>query len=112
MLDYKPETPAAHAPKLTGAERVEMGGAEVAGTITEEQFLAEASRCYSCGSCFGCEQCSMFCTPGCFTKLEEVGPGVYFTLTLDQCEECGKCVEVCPCGFLEVTPPSGPEARA
>jgi ferredoxin len=44
----------------------------------------------------------MFCTPGCFTKLEEVEPGVYFTLTLDQCEECGKCVEVCPCGFLEV----------
>ncbi|NNK47632.1 MAG: FAD-dependent oxidoreductase [Gemmatimonadetes bacterium] len=111
MLDYKPETPAVRAPKLTGAERVEMGGAEVAGTITEEQFLAEASRCYSCGSCFGCEQCSMFCTPGCFTKLEEVGPGVYFTLTLDQCEECGKCVEVCPCGFLEVTPP-GPETRA
>jgi formate dehydrogenase major subunit len=111
MLDYKPETPAVHVPKLTGAERVEMGGAEVAGTITEEQFLAEASRCYSCGSCFGCEQCSMFCTPGCFTRLEEVGPGVYFTLTLDQCEECGKCVEVCPCGFLEVTPPPGPEAR-
>jgi len=110
MLDYKPQVPAAQTPKLTGDERVEMGGAEVAGTITEEEFLAEASRCYSCGSCFGCEQCSMFCTPGCFTKLEEVGPGVYFTLTLDQCGECGKCVEVCPCGFLEVTRPT--EARA
>jgi len=110
MLDYKPETPAAHAPKLTGEERVAMGEAEVTGTITEDEFLAEAGRCYSCGSCFGCEQCSMFCTPGCFTKLEEVGPGVYFTLTLDQCEECGKCVEVCPCGFLEVTRPN--EARA
>ena len=110
MLDYKPETPAVHAPKLTGDERVTMGEAEVASTITEDEFLAEVSRCYSCGSCFGCEQCSMFCTPGCFTKLEEVGPGVYFTLTLDQCEECGKCVEVCPCGFLEVTGPT--EARA
>jgi NADPH-dependent glutamate synthase beta subunit-like oxidoreductase/ferredoxin len=106
MLDYKPETPAAHALKLTGQERVVMGGAEVSGTITEEEFLAEASRCFSCGSCFGCEQCSMFCTPGCFTKLEEVGPGMYFTLALDQCEECGKCVEVCPCGFLEVTQPT------
>jgi Fe-S-cluster-containing hydrogenase component 2 len=44
----------------------------------------------------------MFCTSGCFTKLEEIGPGVYFTLTLEQCQECGKCAEVCPCGFLEV----------
>jgi NADPH-dependent glutamate synthase beta subunit-like oxidoreductase len=105
MLDFKPQTPAVQIPKLAGAERVsvDLGGAEVAGTITEEEFLAEASRCFSCGSCFGCEQCSMFCTPGCFTKLEEIGPGVYFTLTLDECEECGKCVEVCPCGFLEVT---------
>jgi NADPH-dependent glutamate synthase beta subunit-like oxidoreductase/NAD-dependent dihydropyrimidine dehydrogenase PreA subunit len=103
MLDWKPATLAAHAPKLTGQERVARGGAEVAGTISEEEFLAEASRCFSCGSCFGCEQCSMFCTPGCFTKLEEVGPGMYFTLALDKCLECGKCVEVCPCGFLEVT---------
>ena len=112
MLDYKPEIPAVRPAKLAGPDRVAMGAAEVAGTITEEEFLAEASRCYSCGSCFGCEQCSMFCTPGCFTKLEEVGPGVYFTLSLDACEECGKCVEVCPCGFLEVTPPSGPRPTA
>jgi NADPH-dependent glutamate synthase beta subunit-like oxidoreductase/Pyruvate/2-oxoacid:ferredoxin oxidoreductase delta subunit len=106
MLDYKPASAASRAPKLDGAERVARGAAEVAGTISEEEFLAEANRCFSCGSCFGCEQCSMFCTPGCFTKLEEVGPGIYFTLALDHCEECGKCVEVCPCGFLEVTRPA------
>jgi ferredoxin len=106
MLDYKPASSASRAPKLDGAERIARGAVEVAGTISEEEFLAEASRCFSCGSCFGCEQCSMFCTPGCFTKLEEVGPGMYFTLALDHCEECGKCVEVCPCGFLEVTRPS------
>jgi ferredoxin len=33
--------------------------------------------------------------------VEEPSVGVYFTLSVDQCEECGKCVEVCPCGFLE-----------
>ena len=43
MLDYKPETPAAHAPKLTGGQRVEMGEAEVTGTITEEQFSEAAA---------------------------------------------------------------------
>jgi hypothetical protein len=102
-FDSKPGSPASRVPKLAGPDRVAMPTTEVAGTLTEEEFLAEASRCYSCGSCFGCSQCSMFCTAGCFTKLEEVGPGMYFTLTLDKCEECGKCVEVCPCGFLDVT---------
>jgi formate hydrogenlyase subunit 6/NADH:ubiquinone oxidoreductase subunit I len=76
---------------------------EVAGTVTEEQFLAEVERCYSCGSCFGCEQCFMYCTSGCFTRLEEPRPGFYFSLNLDACQECGKCIEVCPCGFLEAT---------
>lgn len=101
-FDYRPEAPAVHSPKLPGEERVRMGSAEVAQTISEEQFLAETERCFSCGSCFGCEQCSMYCTTGCFTKVEEVSQGVYFTLSLDECRECGKCVEVCPCGFLEV----------
>jgi ferredoxin len=45
----------------------------------------------------------MYCTAGCYLKLEETEPGVYFALNLDQCEECGKCIEVCPCGFLEVS---------
>jgi NADPH-dependent glutamate synthase beta subunit-like oxidoreductase/ferredoxin len=102
-FESKPEAPAAQTPMLPGAQRVAMGSAEVARTITEHEFLAETQRCFSCGSCFGCEQCSMYCTAGCFTKLEEAGPGMYFTLSLDACEECGKCIEVCPCGFLEVS---------
>lgn len=113
IFDFKPRSPAARTPKLSAAERIVRGGAEVAGTITEEQFLIEAERCFSCGSCFGCQQCWMFCTLLCFTRLEEVRLGIYFTLTLDRCVECGKCVEVCPCGFLEVTPldPASPARR-
>ncbi len=102
ILEFHDKRPPVHAERLAPEERLAQPLAEVSGTITEEQFLEETSRCFSCGSCFGCEQCEMFCTSGCFTKLEEVGPGVYFTLTLEQCQECGKCAEVCPCGFLEV----------
>jgi NADPH-dependent glutamate synthase beta subunit-like oxidoreductase/ferredoxin len=102
-LDSRPGGGAARESKLAGDERVAMGLAEVTSTISEEQFLAETERCFSCGSCFGCEQCSMFCTSGCFTRVEEVKPGMYFTLALDECRECGKCIEVCPCGFLEVS---------
>jgi len=100
-FESRPSVPAAKQPRLPVEERISEPTAEVTGTIEEDTFLAEVERCYSCGSCMGCEQCTMFCTPGCFTRLAEVGPGMYFTLTLDNCEECGKCIEVCPCGFLE-----------
>jgi formate dehydrogenase beta subunit len=99
----KPATAAVHTPMLPAEERVRLGMTEVAGTVDESQFLAEVERCFSCGSCFGCEQCFMYCTSGCFTRLEEPQPGMYFSLNLDACKECGKCIEVCPCGFLEAT---------
>jgi NADPH-dependent glutamate synthase beta subunit-like oxidoreductase/Pyruvate/2-oxoacid:ferredoxin oxidoreductase delta subunit len=102
-FDSRPGSGAVRVPRLPGDERITRGAAEVASTISEQQFLAEAERCFSCGFCFGCEQCSMFCTSGCFTKLEEAMPGMYFTLMLDECKECGKCIEVCPCGYLEAT---------
>ncbi len=76
--------------------------AEVSLRLTEEQFLAEVERCLSCGKCFGCEHCFMYCTPLCFSRVEEPEPGSYFALALERCEECGKCVEICPCGFLEL----------
>jgi NADPH-dependent glutamate synthase beta subunit-like oxidoreductase/NAD-dependent dihydropyrimidine dehydrogenase PreA subunit len=103
LFASKTECEAVHTPKLPGEERIELGMTEVAKSITEDQFLAEVDRCFSCGSCFGCEQCYMYCTVGCFTKLEDPSPGKYFTINLDQCHECGKCIEVCPCGFLEVS---------
>ena len=73
---------------------------EIHQGITEEQFLKEASRCLSCGSCFGCGQCWMFCNPGAYRRSEQPGPGGYYTFDESRCEGCGKCIEVCPCGFL------------
>lgn len=95
---------ATRKPELPPRERVGMNMAEVSGNISEQAFLAETQRCFSCGSCFGCEQCQMYCTKGCFIRVEEPEPGMYFTLNLDQCQACGKCVDVCPCGFLDLTP--------
>jgi len=106
-VEQKPATPPATPPRLSGDQRINSGKAEVSGTISETQFLREVDRCFSCGSCMGCENCSMFCTAACFTKLEQAGPGMYFTLTLDDCKECGKCIEVCPSGFLDVSNRAG-----
>ncbi len=101
-MDYYPPASPARPARLAAEAALASAGAEVGLGITEEQFLAEVERCLSCGACFGCEHCFMYCTPLCFTRLEEAGPGTYFALALDRCEECGKCVEICPSGFLEL----------
>jgi formate dehydrogenase major subunit len=80
---------------LTDPER------EIDQTLTSEQACREASRCMSCGLCFGCQQCFMYCNASGFTRIVEPEPGRYFTMALEACEGCGKCIELCPCGYLE-----------
>ena len=75
---------------------------EIEQTISDEQACQESARCMSCGLCFDCQQCFMYCNAGGFARIEESRPGYYFALALDACEGCGKCIEVCPCGYLEV----------
>ena len=65
--------------------------------------LGEASRCLSCGHCFGCERCWMYCTPGCMSKAPDARPGRYFNINTDKCDGCRKCAEECPAGFLEMS---------
>lgn len=102
LTEFHDRKPAVHPERLAPSARLASQSAEVTTGIGEQEFLAEVSRCFSCGSCFGCQQCAMFCTAHCFTRLDKAEPGMYFSLSLDQCEECGKCVAVCPCGYLEL----------
>jgi NADPH-dependent glutamate synthase beta subunit-like oxidoreductase/Pyruvate/2-oxoacid:ferredoxin oxidoreductase delta subunit len=76
---------------------------EIALGLDEAQFLEEVSRCYSCGLCFGCERCWMFCTPSCFAKVDVPGPGHYYSIKLETCDGCKKCGDECPCGFIDLS---------
>ncbi len=89
---------------LEPAERLVAASREIDSGITLEEAGQEAARCFSCGSCFGCERCWMYCTPGCFKKLpmEQVGLGVYYGLNIASCDGCDKCRDECPCGFLDM----------
>jgi len=90
-------------PRLTSiATRLADPWSEVALDHDAAAILAEASRCYSCGDCSGCERCWMYCTPGCMKRSTDRRPGHYFEINLDLCDGCRKCAEECPCGFLEM----------
>jgi formate dehydrogenase major subunit len=100
-VDYYGERARVAPRQLPVEDWLTDSNAEIHQTVTEEQFQQEVDRCLSCGQCFGCEHCWMYCAHGCFSRLEAVGPGSYFSVALDQCQACGKCIDVCPCGFLQ-----------
>jgi formate dehydrogenase major subunit len=100
--DYYAERPRGKRVRLPEHARLQQPDAEIDQTISAEQALQEAKRCMSCGLCFDCQQCFMFCNAAGFTRLADTSPGNYFMLALEACEGCGKCVELCPSGYLEL----------
>ncbi len=99
--DYYAPKARVQIPRRDETEWLSDPESEIARTISDEQALEEAERCMSCGLCFDCELCFMYCNQAGFTRIEQTGPGRYFALALDACEGCGKCIEMCPCGYLE-----------
>jgi NADPH-dependent glutamate synthase beta subunit-like oxidoreductase len=88
-------------PRRPPEEWLEQPDLEIDLTISSEQACREADRCMSCGLCFDCRQCVMYCNAGGYSLVEDAAPGRYFMLALELCEGCGKCIELCPCGYLE-----------
>jgi NADPH-dependent glutamate synthase beta subunit-like oxidoreductase len=68
--------------------------------LTQDQTLAEARRCMSCGYCFDCEKCWMYCQDSAIDK--PLQKGALYIFKLENCTGCKKCAEVCPCGFIEM----------
>jgi NADPH-dependent glutamate synthase beta subunit-like oxidoreductase/Pyruvate/2-oxoacid:ferredoxin oxidoreductase delta subunit len=101
--DIYPLKARAKGREVSMPERTSNLTLETALGISKEEFLAEMTRCFSCGQCFGCERCFMFCTPGCFKKAEGIAPGdPYYKMKLETCDGCKKCDAECPCGYIDM----------
>ncbi len=74
--------------------------AEVNLSVAQEKILAETKRCMSCGYCFDCEKCWMFCQDSAINKPMQKGE--LYTFKLENCTGCKKCAEECPCGFIDM----------
>jgi NADPH-dependent glutamate synthase beta subunit-like oxidoreductase/Pyruvate/2-oxoacid:ferredoxin oxidoreductase delta subunit len=72
---------------------------EIEHGLSQEEAVAEAKRCMSCGMCLDCESCWMYCTNNCFIRLPK---GEHYSIKMDMCNGCKKCAEGCPTGYLEL----------
>ena len=74
--------------------------AEVNLGFTHDQVIDESRRCMSCGYCFDCEKCWMYCQDQAIDKPME--KGLIYPFKLQNCTGCKKCAEICPCGFIDM----------
>ena len=75
-------------------QRLAHGG-EVQLGLAIEQALAEAARCFSCGTCTHCDNCVTYCPD---LAVQRAGDG--YTVLTDYCKGCGVCVKECPTGSM------------
>jgi NADPH-dependent glutamate synthase beta subunit-like oxidoreductase len=86
---------------LPPEERLAKPFEEVDLGVTADDALVEIARCLSCGKCFGCENCWLYCQNNVFAKAKEPVHGHFFDIAnMEKCDGCKKCWEECPCGFI------------
>ncbi len=70
----------------------------------DKQAIAEAKRCMSCGQCFECDNCVVYCpqTAVYRVKKTEATTGRYVATDYSKCIGCHICTDVCPTGYIQM----------
>lgn len=74
------------------------------GVLDEKQAIAEAKRCMSCGLCFECDNCVVYCPQIAVFKVKKAQSttGRYVDTDYDRCIGCHICADVCPTGYIKM----------
>ena len=72
--------------------------------LTEARAQAEAARCMSCGQCFECDNCIVYCPQVAVKKVPKAQAtmGRYVYTDYDRCIGCHICADVCPTGYIKM----------
>jgi len=72
--------------------------------LDDKQVVAEAKRCMSCGLCFECDNCVVYCpqTAVYRVKKTEATTARYVATDYDKCIGCHICHDVCPTGYIQM----------
>jgi len=94
------DRPRAWRPRLEEAPPERRTGSfeDLSVTLTQEQAVAEASRCLACGCGAGCEVCRDICKMFCF-EMDAAGR---MSMDPDKCVGCGMCAQRCPNANIEI----------
>ena len=72
--------------------------------LTTEQAVDESGRCMSCGMCFECDNCVIYCPQDAIfrVKKDQYTTGRYVDTDYDKCVGCHICSDVCPTGYIDM----------
>lgn len=85
-------------PRLDPQQRVKSFD-EINRGFDADMALAEASRCFFCGTCVGCERCLLFCPDLSIHPIE--GNTFMYQPSDPYCKGCGTCAAVCNRGVMQ-----------
>ncbi len=74
------------------------------GKLDEKTAVAEAKRCMSCGMCFECDNCVVYCPQTAVYRVKkgESTTGRYVATDYSKCIGCHICADVCPTGYIQM----------
>jgi glutamate synthase (NADPH/NADH) small chain len=90
---------------------IEVSAADVIGNfqerlvpLTEADVVNEAKRCMSCGMCFECDNCVVYCPQDAVhkTPAKDRTTGRYVYTDYSRCIGCHICADVCPTGYIDM----------
>ena len=72
--------------------------------LGEGEAVAEAKRCMSCGLCFECDNCVVYCPQTAVFKVakSKSTTGRYVDTDYTKCIGCHICHDVCPTGYIQM----------
>ena len=72
--------------------------------LEDERAQKEAGRCMSCGLCFECDNCVIYCPQDAVfrVKKNEYTTGRYVDTDYTRCIGCHICSDVCPSGYIDM----------
>ena len=73
-------------------------------TLSRSEARAEADRCMSCGMCFECDNCMIYCPQDAVHRVKKRKRrlGRYVDTDYAKCIGCHICKDVCPTGYIQM----------